>query len=297
MDFGGGSLERPQSAERNYHLLKRGRRKYRHRGGAIGMFSSTLGGWFGRLFILPHMIVGLCLIIFPFLLGARSVIGVEVPATVADRIKYRDSEGARCYKLEVEYDYAGTQYSEDIGLNREQYSQYRKGDQVFVRFLPVARAFTQEIRRQGAAYENIPVSTVAFYLFFATFWNGIVGVFFVVMYVGPFLQWWLLRFGQVATGTVVDKSVDSSGEDTSYKVTYSFTPGKKTSSASVSSYLTDSSSVQFPSSSRHANISTNVVSQMLYNKFNQGDQVTVLYLPAFPKVNMTIEMSEYEVCE
>ncbi|MEZ4537416.1 MAG: DUF3592 domain-containing protein [Cyanobacteriota/Melainabacteria group bacterium] len=103
------------------------------------MFSSTLGGWFRRLFILPHMIVGLCLIIYPFLLGARSFYGVEVPATVADRIKYRDSEGARCYKVEVEYDYAGTQYSEDIGLNREQYSQYRKGDEVFVRFLPAAR--------------------------------------------------------------------------------------------------------------------------------------------------------------
>lgn len=178
MDLGGGSLERPQSAERNYHLLKRGRRKYRHRGGAFGMFSSTLGGWFGRLFILPHMIVGLCLIIYPFLLGARSFYGVEVPATVADRIKYRDSEGARCYKVEVEYDYAGTQYSEDIGLNREQYSQYRKGDEVFVRFLPVARAATQEMRRQGNVYEGIPLSTVAFYLFFATFWNGIVGVFF-----------------------------------------------------------------------------------------------------------------------
>lgn len=254
---------------------------------------SSLGGWFERLFILPHILVGIGLLIYPVLLGARTLYGVEVPATVVDRIKYRDSDGDKHYKLEIEYDYQGKGYFEDIGLNRKQYRNYKVGEKIYVHFLPLARSYTQEVRAQGTTYEAPEIQTIAFYLFFASFWNCIVGLFFFIMYIAPVIEWWLLRYGRVSTGLVKGKRIDNSGDNTRYEIEYVFTPGKRASS--VSSYLTDHNSVKFQTSTRHSRKGLAVVSKHSYDRINNGDKLSVLYLPTFPKINMTLELSEYEL--
>lgn len=244
--------------------------------------------------MLPHMIVGLGLLVYPLLMGMAAISGEEVKAIVSDKVSYRDSDGDKRYKLEVDYIYANKDCYEKFQVDREKFALIKRGETVYVRFLPAAREWTQQVRQDGTVYDVPSLSTVAFFVFFALFWNAIVSVFFVVLYVAPVLNWWLLRYGVPAPAQMVGKSIDSTSDDGDrYRVEYSFTQGKK--QASISSQLTVEPFK--PGKSKNAVTSSTLTGRNLWESLNPGDKLCVLYLPAYPKVNLCLELSEYELAD
>src|SRR5882672_1078386 len=62
---------------------------------------------------------------------------------------------------------------------------------------------------------------IGFYLLFAVFWNGILSVFVYVMWLAPWREKHLYRWGTAVPGRIASKHIKS-GEDTSYYLDYEF---------------------------------------------------------------------------
>lgn len=245
------------------------------------------------MFIMPHVIIGLGIMVYPVLLGLTSIVGVETPAVLTDKAKGRDSDGDRYYKLEYEYRWNDQKYSKNLSVDNAKYSKFKIGDDTRVRFLPgIFRDQTQQLQNPDKSYDGITITSLIFYLFFMLFWNGIVSVFVFILYIAPFLEWWLLRYGSVCIGTIDKKLVehDSDGDER-FVCAYSFIPGKK----KPSSYpvLQDNHSRK----RKHKKLieRSTTVNRILYRRLEKDDQVCVLYSPAWPSINMALELSDYEL--
>lgn len=246
---------------------------------------SGAGLWIARLFILPHVLVAIGLMVYPLLLGASAVCGVETPAILLEKNTGKDSDGGRYYRLTIDYEWQKEPFTETMHASRAKYKKLSVGDRLFVRFLPAFRTLTQDVRRPEAPYEPPAIATVVFYILGTIFWNAIVGLFFLALYVVPFLNWWMLRYGRACTGEIKRLSVEPRGEDGDlYRVEFVYTPGKRKST--LSSRLVEQS-YQIRES-RHSIRSSVVVSKQTFSRLSEGDRLSLLYLPICPKINLPL---------
>ncbi len=254
--------------------LKKGDRRYKKHS-----LVRVIGGWFPRLFILPHVIIGICLIVYPFLMLITNVYGTELKATVTDKVSYRDSEGDRAFKVAYKYTWNNKEQEEESGLNRREFKQYNVGDPINVRFFALAPDYTRTIRPVRGEYAQPDLATVAFYAFFALFWNGILSVFVLLLYIVPAVNWYLLRFGSVCEGVIVDKKTDRDDDGKRYFVEYAFRPGRK---------------AQLTSSDQRSTTSTDAI---MWDTYSVGDPVCVLYSRTWPKAHLVFEFSGNELAK
>ena len=210
---------------------------------------------------------------------------------VLEKVTGRDSGGDRYYKIEYEYDWNNKHHTETSGVGKQKYEKLEEGDSVMVRFLPAMREWTQQLGNPDKTYDYPDWTMVLFYIFVTIFWNTIAGLFFMILYVAPFLNWWLLRFGSTSLGVIEEKySERDSDGDKKFKFSYVFEPGKK---LTASQELTTD---RFYSRSSRALTGEATTSQFTAHKFSKGDPVCVLYSTLWPRINMALELSGYELC-
>lgn len=209
--------------------------------------------------------------------------GAEAHGFVIDKFTYKDDEDGRIYKIDVDYKWEHKTMSHKFPVDRESYNSFSDGDAIDVRFLPAFREWTLEMKSaKDAEYEKPDIQAVLFIGFFTICWNGIVGIFVMVLYVWPLVEWWLLRFGKPTIGVVVNKSHHSDSDSSTHTIEYAYDPNSK----EVSPF----------NRKEQVNTSTGVTAEV-YAKVQSGDRITVLHLKRWPHINTVFEFSGLELAK
>lgn len=217
-----------------------------------------------------------------------TIYGAEVKGVITDKHSHVDSEDGRVYNIEIEYKFNDENCDEKLSVSKKEYKQYEIGNIVDVRFLPAFRSFTQAVKPAGEGdYKTLEPATVAFFIFMAVFWNSIVGVFILALYVVPVVNWWLLRYGAVCPGRIQAKSSQSGSDSTTYTIDYVYAPGKR-------SPTTFEQGVQFSDGRTQTTSSTNV-GYNVWLRQKEGQDICVLYSPRWPKIHCVYEFADCEI--
>jgi hypothetical protein len=172
---------------------------------------------FLRLFILPHVCVGIILLLSvpSHLLVSR--FGTPVTAIVDQKQTTPTRNGGLMYDIYYHYKLDGRRYDKRASVGKDAYNQTRVGDrhngrasELWGHSLFVGQPEWEETGPLGM-------------LGIALFWNGIVSVFVYVLWVVPLRERWIARIGQPAQGIVTGRRERSGRGGKTYLLTYAFT--------------------------------------------------------------------------
>lgn len=233
--------------------------------------TSRIGIWGDRIFILPHMLVG---VFFLFVLMPGSVVwalfGENHSARVTRIWSDTTSRGATHYHVAFTYSFSGRARSEDQGVSLDHYQRLEreaKTDRtVTVRAISVGPLFYGHlIDGTLDAWKQAGVLWL-----FGSFWSLICGLFFFALYVEPYRQRKLCRTGVPIIGKILSKNV-STGKSTAYYIRYAFvTP--------VGDHI----------------IGNMTTSANQWQLAEVGQKTTVLYNPGKPRRSVLYDYSAYE---
>jgi hypothetical protein len=204
---------------------------------------AAVGVWAIRLFILPHVCVGVFLILAMVFMPVWALAGKESTAAVTRAWTTR-SKNSTTYRIAY-VDPTDGRTTRDDSVSRKEFDRLS-------RLLPTrgtaetqaveadpndAPAATTTVRSLGVgAYTYRGVvepgasgwGTVGFVWLFGLFWNGIVSVFFFAVYVGPFRDKRLHRHGESTLGRITGKTTRRGSKGgTRYVLKYAFTPSRR----------------------------------------------------------------------
>lgn len=221
-----------------------------------------------------------------------TIYGTEVKGVITDKHSHVDSEDGRVYNIEIDYKFNSEDCDEKLSVSKKEYKQYEVGQSVDVRFLPALRGMTQSVKPSSEAnYKAVDLGTIAFFIFFATFWNAIVGLFVMILYVVPLVNWWLLRYGEVCPGVVLHKSSSSDSDSTTYRADYTYVPGKKSPlSLERGASLSDGGMV-----GKNQVKTSGTVSFEIWQRLTEGQDICVLYSERWPKVHYVYEFGDCQI--
>jgi hypothetical protein len=217
-----------------------------------------------RLFILPHTVAGIVLVLLVAMRSYVILVGTPTQATV-DRAEYRSSrKGRGHYYVWFHYQLNGRRIDSSDPWPSSAPTPHA-GDQ----FAGRAAAFpgnTMFLRasQQSLAADVLPIAI------FAVFWNAFIAVFVYAAWVRPIQTRWLVMYGEAAPG-VVTSWVRSRGRNQSMStVGYSFTtPDGVERSGKYWTRRRDALAA--------------------------GERITVLYNPKRPRQNLPYEVSDFIV--
>ncbi|MBX7096777.1 MAG: DUF3592 domain-containing protein [Myxococcaceae bacterium] len=164
--------------------------------------------WVGRLFVLPHTLVGLGLIAGCLFLGLQHFFASPVVAQVVDAYTPDpDAATPRTY-VTVAYTAWGTEQTNSFSLPPEKLRTLLDAQ------LKPLQGATLTLRRFGigpAEVADLPgedswLPVLAFLVPFGLFWNGILGTVNYRLWVSPRRRRNLVVRGEATTGTVVSKT-------------------------------------------------------------------------------------------
>jgi len=224
-----------------------------------------------RIFILPHTLVGIGMILYALFLAAILLFGEEVPGRVVDGSQGTDDDGDPLYTVAYTYRVGGTEYRGSSAVSRETFTRVSDGGVVRVVVFPLAPGVGSSI-----AGEPGRGSALLFVVVFAVFWNGILSVFLWQIYVLPYLHKQLFRLGSPVTGTVTKKEVARGKQGDRHVIHYQYAAGGETAAPSLLS-------------------GKMVVPKEGFGLVAEGDQLTVLYAPRRPSRSLLYRWGEYEV--
>jgi len=217
--------------------------------------------WFVRLFILPHTLVGIFLLLSVPSHWFVAHFGTPVTAVVDGRDTTLTRKGRALYKVYYHYMLNNRRYPENKSVGQEKYEQTHVGD----RFAGRASALVGHALFVDSDRHSDGTLGMAF----ALFWSGIVSIFVYGAWVAPLRQRWLVMIGQPAIGTVTGRR-EKKGKGTTYTVLYAFTaPGGMAYSGKWN------------------------VSNLDYQRAVEGSEVTVLYHPRNPRRNLPYEYCDF----
>ncbi|MBI4751257.1 MAG: hypothetical protein HY774_22485 [Acidobacteria bacterium] len=229
-------------------------------------------GWligFQQIFILPHTLVGIGLIMFMIGSWLFLVFGTTVPAQVTELKTTRGSKNTTAYEVHFRYQHFGSDHRDQTTVPKAVFDTFHQNDVVEVKVFPLPGTKFTQLKYPGAMDAHIVKVMVSTGM--ALFWNGIVSVFLWAFYIRPLINRWLVRNGWPAPGRITGKSV-SSGKSTSYYVEYQFdVPKEGTQQGKME------------------------VSADAYALVNNGDMVSVLYSSTNPRWSVVYEVADYEV--
>jgi hypothetical protein len=233
------------------------------------------GLWFGRLFIMPHMCVGVAMAGRLILTVLAAVYGKNLVAKVTDTHTSRGSKGGTTYHVAYTYSVEGREYSDTDTVRAGTYEALRnpkilegRAATVRVRYLGSGPLHFHVLTQDGSAW-----GAVGFLLFFVLFWNGLLSVFVYVLWVAPIRQRSLIRNGEVTAGTIVSSRVHR-GKGTTYYATFRFRDPERGEEITQE--------MQVPGEAQHSAL-------------KPGFEVTVLYDPSKPKRATVYEFCGYKV--
>ena len=248
------------------------RRLLPKRGAAAG----GCGLWFARLFILPHVIVGAgfigCAVLYP----VWALLGTDTQATVVGRSIRRGESWT--HHIEYVYKHGGRQYRGSSEVDEAYYNTLRTLDApekveaeppptVRVRHLGVGRLRYASALPPGAGMW----SSLGFILVFAVFWNAILSVFVILLWIMPWRSRRLYKWGKATRGRITGKRSRAS-TPRGHKLEYEFAlPGGRKASGRMG-----------------------VASAMDWSQASVGEAVTVLYLGRNGRSSVIYEYGDYE---
>jgi len=198
-------------------LQRRPPRAIRRKSGAFG----GCGLVFGRLFILPHMIIGLGLLFTVPLTIAEMFFG---QVTQGQIIKKWTTSGKKTnYHIKYEYDVNGVHRSGERSCSQSEYdaiadpSRTQPPPSIEIRGLNIAGRYFHE----AMLPDESRWGKIGFFMFFALFWNGVLSVFVYILWIAPWREKRLYRWGTPVPGRIYGKHTRS-GKSTSYYLDYEF---------------------------------------------------------------------------
>jgi hypothetical protein len=224
-----------------------------------------------RIFIVPHMLVGIGLIVYLLFLAFMALAGEEVSGRVVAAREGTDDDGDPVYTLEYQYRAGGGEHRGSSTVSREVYRRLADGGVVRVVTFPPAPGIGS-----GIAGDSGRGTRILFMFLFALFWNGILSVFVWQLWVAPALHRRLYRVGTAAAGTVTGKKVVAGDDSDTCMIHYRFAAdGDAVAPGMVEGSM--------------------AVRREDYDGVREGDQLTVLYSPGRPRRSILYRFGEYDV--
>ena len=240
-----------------------------HGGGGFGL-------WFIRLFILPHMCVGVGMVGFLVLNLLVAAFGTGASAVVTHLHTSRGNKGSTAYHVDYHYTLEGREFSHSGTVGAAAYAALPRpkdlegpASTLPVRHLNLGRWHYQVITLEGSAWK-----TAGGILLFALFWNGILSVFVYVAWVAPLRARWLVRGGQTTMGMILTSRAARGSKSTSYYATFRF---------------------RDPATGQEIQREMSLPGLAQYNEARAGREVTVIYQPEKPRRALVYELSGYRV--
>jgi hypothetical protein len=178
----------------------------------------------GRLFIMPHMIVGVVMLfgVLPVKLATVTV-GEVYQGRITGTSTKSGSKGRTNYNLQYSYEADGQTHKGERSIKSNEYERLSRAadaepaETLEVRALNIAGYQTEE-----AFFPNESrAKPVLFVLLFALFWNAILSVFVFILWVAPWMEKRLYKYGKPVVGRVV-KMHTKHAKSTSYHLDYEF---------------------------------------------------------------------------
>jgi Protein of unknown function (DUF3592) len=236
------------------------------------------GLWGVRLFIMPHTLAGVFLAsqavsAILIYLGVLFV-GTEVEGRI---VKKTATPGKKQTYYEVEYVFTlnGNDYADKRGVDAEDYAAINEGQRISVRVL----AMSPQSGHWPGIPRASPISQVAGTIFGALLWNGILSVFLWYLYVRPWRQRQLVRYGEAVAGTVSEVKSSPTKGGTAYTITYQYRVPFDPKTGDTDRHATGKVRLEPPQSAADV---------------QPGDLLTVLYDPRKPTRSTLYRFSDYK---
>jgi hypothetical protein len=228
--------------------------------------------WFGRIFIMPHTLVGIGATGYWLFLWLWAFFGTDLKGHVTNMHTSRTSKGRTVYNVKYSYEMAGQTKTASQGVSRTYYEYLQGLDQespeITIRHLAIWPYHHDEIRTgTGGLWGQIGFLTL-----WVGFWDSIMSVFLYQLWIKPLRTRQLYKRGQSTTGTLTRKRAQR-GRGTRYFLSYTYR-------IFDGSLLTSE---------------TEIWSSADWDAAKVGQQVTVLYAEAKPKRSTVYEYGGYTV--
>jgi hypothetical protein len=175
--------------------------------------------WFGRIFILPHTIIGICAFGYLLFLLMWLVFGTDIPGVVTGAEAEPYSKGVH-YTVKYTYQLGNETKTGSEGVSQEVYERFHRQEKdkpgVTVHYFALGSHEHRGLREGGSLWGE--VWRIALW---AGFWNMIMSLALYQLWVKPLRLRWLYKHGEATPGTLVAKR-EKSGRSTTYYMTYSF---------------------------------------------------------------------------
>jgi hypothetical protein len=234
----------------------------------------NLGGalWFPRIFILPHTLIGIGVVLYLIFVLLWALLGADIPGTVIGSYISHSSKHGDSYYLKYRYQAGGETKRDSDSVSLDMYERYQSGNgvnvPVTVHYFGIGSLHRAGLREGGSLWKRF-----GGLVFWAAFWNSIMFAFIYQFWVKPLRVRWLYRHGDTVPGTLTKKRVRT-GKSTSYYVSYAFNP---------------------PFSGERIESEIEVWKRGNWDQAVEGQPVTVLYSGANPKRSTVYEYGGYRV--
>ena len=222
--------------------------------------------WFGRVFILPHTLVGLGTLVAVVVHLLWCLFGVETTGHVEGAHTGSRKSGTTYW---INYSYQGESGgltgSSDVPQPLYQALSSPHGREVQVSHYEIG-----PVHLSGLVGVGTPLGRLGAFLFFAGFWNGIMSVFLYGLWVAPYRQKQLVALGAATSGRVVGKRTHQR-KSVTYYVSYAF---ETAAGEAVQGEMT--------------------TSRAGWLKAEDGQVVTVIYWPEKPSRSTVQGLGDYE---
>jgi hypothetical protein len=235
--------------------------------------TSQGGIWFGRIFILPHTIIGICAFGYLIFLLMWLLFGTDIPGVVTGTESEAYSKGVH-YRVKYTYELGPEIKRDSQAVSQRVYERFHEQEndkpRVTVHYFALGSYEHQRLREGGSLWKEVGAIAA-----WAGFWNTILTVFIYHLWVEPLRLRRLYKYGEATSGTLVSKR-EQQGRSTTYYVTYTFKVNETGELRQVES------------------VAGNVA---MWKMIPAGSAVTVLYARDNPKRSTVYELGGYAVLE
>jgi len=182
--------------------------------------ASRVDYWFGRIFILPHTLIGIGALGYLLFLLLWRIFGTDIPGVVTGTENSVSSKGHFSYSVKYEYAVGQDRKSGSAGVNEEVYERFHQQEKdrprVTVHYFALGSYEHARLREGRSLWAEVGMIAG-----WAGFWNTVVGLALYQLWVVPLRLRWLYKHGEAAPGTLVGKR-EKAGRSTTYYMTYTF---------------------------------------------------------------------------
>ena len=234
-----------------------------------GFLSGGGEGWFGRLFTLPHTLIGIGATAHWLFFWCWAWFGADIDAVVTGTEVQESRKGGTTYLVRYQYRSHGESKSGSSAVSPADYNRYKAEEnkaRVTVRHLSFWLFDHTELRDHVRLWNPAGAFTI-----WILFWDSVVGAAFYLLWIKPLKTRWLYEYGETASGVVVGKRTQS-GRGTRYFISYVFNP---------------------PFTGEQLKGEVEVARAADYDRASINQPVTVLFAPTKPKRSTVYEFGGY----